>query len=92
MLGMDLRTEPLVLTVPPMDDGRYFSVQLIDAYTYNFAYIGSRTTGNDGGSFAIAGPDWQGPVPPGVKQVIRPETDLVLAVYRTQSLQRERYR
>ena len=84
MLGMDLRTEPLVLTVPPMDDGRYFSVQLIDAYTYNFAYIGSRTTGNDGGTFMIAGPDWQGPVPPGVKQVFRPETSLVLAVYRTQ--------
>jgi len=84
MLGMDLRTEPLVLTVPPMDDGRYFSVQLIDAYTFNFAYIGSRTTGNDGGSFVIAGPDWQGPTPPGVKQVIRSETNLVLAVYRTQ--------
>jgi hypothetical protein len=84
MLGMDLRTEPLVLTVPPMDDGRYFSVQLIDAYTFNFAYFGSRTTGNDGGSFLIAGPDWQGPVPPGVKQVIRSETDLALAVYRTQ--------
>ena len=26
-------------------------IQLIDAYTFNFAYIGSRTTGNDGGSF-----------------------------------------
>jgi hypothetical protein len=84
MLGMDLRTEPLVLTVPPMDDGRYFSVQLIDAYTFNFAYIGSRTTGNDGGSFVIAGPNWQGPIPPGVKQVIRSESNLSLAVYRTQ--------
>ncbi len=84
MLGMDLRTEPLVLTVPPMDDGRYFSVQLVDAYTYNFAYIGSRATGNDGGTFMIAGPDWQGPVLPGVKQVFRSETNLVLAVYRTQ--------
>ncbi len=84
MLGMDLRTEPLVLTVPPMDEGRYFSVQLIDAYTFNFAYIGSRTTGNNGGSFMVAGPDWQGPTPPGVKQVFRSETSLVLAVYRTQ--------
>ena len=39
MLGMDLRAEPLVLTVPPIDKDRYFSVQLIDAYTFNFAYI-----------------------------------------------------
>src|SRR5207249_6461488 len=45
-LGMDLRAEPLVLTVPPIEKERYFSVQLIDAYTFNFDYIGSRTTGN----------------------------------------------
>ena len=51
MLGMDLRTEPLVLTVPEMDENRYFSIQLIDAYTFNFDYIGNRTTGNGGGSF-----------------------------------------
>ena len=30
MLGMDLRTEPMVLTVPAIDKDRYFSVQLID--------------------------------------------------------------
>ena len=41
--------------------------QLTGAYTFNFAYVGSRTTGNDGGSFAIAGPHWQGPTPKGVK-------------------------
>jgi hypothetical protein len=31
MLGMDLRAEPIVLTVPPIEKGRYFSVQLIFA-------------------------------------------------------------
>lgn len=35
---------------------RYFSVQLIDYYTFNFDYIGTRTTGNGGGSFLLAGP------------------------------------
>ena len=50
-VGMDLRAEPLVLTVPPIEKERYFSIQLIDAYTFNFAYIGSRATGNDGGSY-----------------------------------------
>ena len=56
MLGMDLRAEPLVVTVPMVEKDRYFSNQLIDAYTFNFDYIGSRTTGNDGGSFLVAGP------------------------------------
>ena len=84
MVGMDLRAEPMVLTVPPIAKDRYYSIQLIDAYTFNFAYIGSRATGNDGGSFLIAGPDWKGEAPKGVKEVIRSETELVLATYRTQ--------
>jgi hypothetical protein len=84
MLGLDLRAEPMVLTVPAIEKERYFSVQLIDAYTYNFDYIGSRVTGNDGGSFLIAGPGWTGQAPPGVKKVIRAETELLLALYRTQ--------
>ena len=59
-LGTDLRTEPLVLTIPPIEKKRYFSVQLIDAYTHNFDYIGTRTTGNDGGHYLLAGPGWKG--------------------------------
>src|SRR3954465_10011657 len=47
-LGLDLRAEPLVLTVPPIEKERYFSIQFIDAYTFNFAYVGSRATGNGG--------------------------------------------
>ena len=84
MLGLDLRAEPIVLTVPPVEKDRYFSIQLIDAYTFNFDYIGSRTTGNEGGSFLIAGPGWKGETPKGVEEVIRSETDFVLAAYRTQ--------
>jgi hypothetical protein len=84
MLGLDLRTEPIVLSVPDVDADRYYSVQLIDAYTFNLAYIGSRVTGNDAGHFLIAGPRWQGPTPEGITRVIRAETELVLAAYRTQ--------
>src|SRR5438094_4882615 len=83
-LGMDLRAEPLVLTVPPIEKERYFSVQLIDAYTFNFDYIGSRTTGNEGGSYLVAGPNWKGETPKGVKKVFRAETEFAFAVYRTQ--------
>jgi hypothetical protein len=83
-LGLDLRAEPIVLTVPAVESDRYFSVQLIDGYTFNFAYIGSRATGNDGGSFLVAGPDWEGETPDGISAVFRSGTDLAWALYRTQ--------
>ncbi len=83
-LGMDLRSEPLVLTVPRIEPERYFSIQFVDAYTFNFDYAGTRTTGNDGGSFLVAGPGWNGPTPPGVSRVFRCETELAFAGYRTQ--------
>ncbi len=84
MVGLDLRAEPVVLTVPTIEKERYFSIQLIDAYTHNFDYIGSRATSNEGGSFLIVGPVWNGQTPQGIKKVFRSETELVLAIYRTQ--------
>ncbi len=83
-VGLDLRAEPIVLTVPPIEKDRYFSIQLIDLYTFNFAYIGSRTTGNGGGNFLIAGPGWKGKKPKGITKVIRSDTALALALFRTQ--------
>src|SRR5436309_6499156 len=83
-MGADLRSEPLVLTVPAMEKDRYFSVQLIDYYTFNFDYIGTRTSGNGGGSFLLAGPGWKGATPKGVKKVFRCETELAFPTYRTQ--------
>ena len=83
-IGMDLRAEPLVFTVPAIESNRYWSLQLIDLYTHNFDYLGSRTTGNGGGSFAIAGPNWQGDLPEGITKVIRSETDILSAQFRTQ--------
>lgn len=81
---LDLRAEPVVITVPPMEPRRYFVLQLMDLYTYNFAYIGSRGTGNGGGRFLVAGPRWNGKVPPGITKVFRSETELVNLVGRTQ--------
>ena len=83
-LALDLRTEPMVLTVPPMEEDRYFSIQLIDLYTHNFEYLGSRTIGNDGGQFLIAGSGWNGKVPDGITKKIESETELMLSIYRTQ--------
>ena len=81
---LDLRAEPVVLTLPPIEKDRYYSVQLVDLYTFNFAYLGTRATGNGGGRFLIAGPDWNGAVPAGLDKVIRAETQFVFALYRTQ--------
>lgn len=83
-MGADLRTEPLVLTFPKIEGGRYYSAQFVDAYTHNFAYVGSRTYGNDGGSYLLAGPDWKGEKPVGIKDVIRCETGFAFVQYRTQ--------
>ncbi|MBX7042121.1 MAG: DUF1254 domain-containing protein [Ignavibacteria bacterium] len=84
MIGLDLRTEPIVLNVPDIEQSRYYSIQLVDAYTFNFDYIGSRSTGNKKGSYMIAGPDWNGEKPEGIDKVIRCETQTALAIYRTQ--------
>ena len=84
MVWLDLRAEPMVVSVPAIDKKRYYSVQFVDSNTYNYAYIGSRATGNEAGSYLVAGPDWQGATPPGIKKVIRAETPFGLSIVRTQ--------
>ncbi|RON52592.1 DUF1254 domain-containing protein [Pseudomonas frederiksbergensis] len=81
---MDLRAEPVVLTLPPIAESRYYSVQLIDLYTQNFAYLGTRSTGNKGGTFMVAGPDWQGQQPVNIDRLVRSESNIAYALYRTQ--------
>lgn len=83
-IGLDLRTEPIVFTVPPIEKDRYWSLQLIDLYTHNFDIPGMRTDGNNGGSFLIAGPNWKGEIPEGITRVIRCETEIASAQFRTQ--------
>jgi hypothetical protein len=81
---LDLRAEPWVVTLPPIDAKRYYSVQIVDQYTYNTDYLGTRATGNGGGDFLIAGPRWNGKPPSGIKKVVRLDTELTLLLYRTQ--------
>lgn len=83
-IGLDFRAEPMVFSVPKISKDRYWSLQLIDLYTHNFDYLGTRATGNDGGSFMIAGPSWRGETPKGITKVIRCETNLASAQFRTQ--------
>src|SRR5512137_2787086 len=71
MLWLDLRAEPMVISVPAVDKARYYSVQLTDGNAYNYGYIGSRATGTEAGDFLVAGPGWNGETPAGIKQVFR---------------------
>jgi hypothetical protein len=84
MCWLDLRAEPVVLSVPDVPTGRYFSVQICDGNTYNVGYIGSRATGQGAGSWIVAPPGWQGATPPGIKGVIRSTSQFALTIYRTQ--------
>jgi hypothetical protein len=83
-LWMDLRAEPIVITMPKIEKNRYYTAQLVDLYTFNFAYFGSRTYGNDGGTYLVAGPGWKGDKPKGVNEVIHCETEFAYVLFRTQ--------
>lgn len=84
MLQADLRAEPIIFCVPEIEKGRYYSVQLIDMYTFNYGYVGSRTTGNMGGCYMLSGPGWQGATPRGILKAFQSETQFSLLIYRTQ--------
>ncbi len=81
---MDLRAEPQVVCVPEIPKDRYYSVQLVSLYTYNFGYIGSRATGNGQGCYLISGPSWTGEKPAKIDKAFKSGTDFAFAIFRTQ--------
>ncbi len=81
---LDLRAEPIVLSVPAVEKSRYYAVMLCDGNTFNYGYIGSRATGNGPGDYMVVGPDWKGETPAGIKQVFHSSTQFSVAGYRTQ--------
>ena len=84
ILWVDLRAEPMVLSVPAVDPKRYYAVQLIDGNAFNYGYIGSRATGSGAGDYMVAGPDWTGATPAGVSHVFRSTTQFSFVLYGTQ--------
>jgi hypothetical protein len=84
VLWLDLRAEPIVLSVPAVPKNRYYTAQLIDGNTFNYGYIGSRSTGSEAGDYMVAGPNWKGETPAGIKKVFRSSTQQSIAIYRTQ--------
>jgi hypothetical protein len=84
ILWLDLRAEPMVLSVSAVEKSRYYSVMLCDGNTYNFGYIGSRATGSEPGDYLVVGPDWKGEKPAGIEKVFSSTTPFAVAAYRTQ--------
>ena len=79
---LDLGRQPIVVHVPDTT-GRYYLIPMYDAYTNEFASIGTRTTGVAAGDYAVVGPNWSGVPPPGLSGVIQAPTNTVWALGRT---------
>ncbi|WP_404995032.1 DUF1254 domain-containing protein [Cupriavidus pauculus] len=89
MAWLDLSKEPLVMSVPDTA-GRYYVMQMLDAWTNVFAAPGKRTTGTRRGAYAIVGPGWEGTLPKGVKE-IRSPTNMVWVIGRIQTNGKQDY-
>jgi hypothetical protein len=84
MAAINVSDEPVILEVPKIESDRYYVMQFVDLYTFNFEYVGSRATGNNAGKYLIAGPGWKGETPKGIDKVLHSETNLIFLVGRTQ--------
>lgn len=78
---LDLAKEPYVLSLPDMDD-RYFLMPMLSGWTDVFEVPGKRTTGTKPQRYAITGPNWEGKLPAGAKQLKAP-TNMVWILGRT---------
>lgn len=84
VFALDLRSEPMVFSVPEIKD-RYYVFQFIDLFTHNFAYVGTRVTGNEAGDYLFVGPNWKGDLPKDkFKGVYHVESQIATGIGRTQ--------
>lgn len=74
---LDLRGGPYALTLPAIRD-RYYSFQLLSAYTDSFGYIGTRATHASAGTWVITPPGWHGSLPRGVTRISSPTIQVLL--------------
>ena len=67
---LDLSVGPVLLTVPAVGE-RYYVLQFVDAWTNNFAYVGTRATGSEAAEFLLVPPGWEDDPAAGGPAVIR---------------------
>ena len=68
----------------PANNKRYELMPFMDAWTNVFASPGTRTSGNQGVTYLLAGPEWNGQVPKGMT-LLKSPTDMVWLIGRTQT-------
>ncbi len=83
---VDVRAEPWVLTMPKIEDKRFYTSQWDDLWGFVLDNPGSIEDGNGGVSVLLASPSWKGNLPKGVKRVIKGESEFLGTLTRTQLL------
>lgn len=68
---LDLAHGPVLLELPDTG-GRSYLMPLLDAWTNVFTSLAPHTIGTEGGTLAIAGPDWRGEILEGVQRIDAP--------------------
>ena len=71
--SIGLEQSPVVIQVPDFGE-RFWVYQVVDLRTDGFVQLG-KMYGTTPGFYLIAGPKWQGDVPPGISKAFRASTD-----------------
>ena len=79
---LDLSDGPMLMFMPAVKN-RYVLMALLDAWSNNFAGVGTQSHGEGEGYYAIVGPDWEGELPVGYERIDAP-TNLVWVIGRTE--------
>ena len=74
---LDVAAEPVIVSVPDHDDGRYWVLHTMDMGHYTTTLFGKRTRGPTGGRFLFANQAWQGEVPDGISEIVRVESNFI---------------
>jgi len=86
---LDLTEEPIILTTPATRK-RYYSLQLLDAWTNVVASVSSQRTGTEKASVVIVGPGWTGRLPARLPR-IHSRTNMACLICRTQTNGKDDY-
>lgn len=83
---MDVATEPVMITIPDHDEGRYWLFHTMNMQHFTDSAFGSPQRGTQGGIFMYALEGWQGDVPNSVDEVIYVEHPLIKMMGRIMDL------